>query len=159
MFDIFVGTGVLMATITISMLIIIKLEGFLTNMQRISWLFIMVFGSATLLLRDDFFIKLKVSLISFVFFALLAFYKQFKNRNLIKEIFDGKISAKDLVWDRILIIWMALFILEGVSNLLVMAYFSTDIWMNFKVWYLSIASILCSITSIWYLKKSGAEYI
>jgi intracellular septation protein len=60
--------------------------------------------------------------------AVLAFRK-----NLIRAMMETQVSLPELVWGRLLASWIAFFALMGVLNLVVAYNFSTDAWVDFKL--------------------------
>ena len=58
-YDIYIGTGVLMAATVVQMGVIYTMDRKLTTLHKITLALILVFGSLTLLLHDERFIKWK----------------------------------------------------------------------------------------------------
>jgi len=54
-------------------------------------------------------------------------------KNLIRAMMQAQMSLPDSVWDRVLVSWVAFFAAMGVLNLVVAYQFSTDAWVNFKL--------------------------
>ena len=46
---------------------------------------------------------------------------------------DGNVSLPDKIWFRLNYAWSLFFILMGILNLYVAYYYSTDAWVNFKL--------------------------
>ena len=59
LYDIYVGTGVLMAATVVQMGLIYAMDRKLTLMHKITLALVLIFGTLTLVLHDDRFIKLK----------------------------------------------------------------------------------------------------
>ena len=92
-----------------------------------------VFGSATLLLQDETFIKWKPTVLYWLFAAALAIAQVAFSRNLIRAMMGKQIQLPDPVWMRLLWSWVGFFVFMGVINLYVAFNFSTDVWVNFKL--------------------------
>lgn len=103
------------------------------NMQWISLALIVVFGGATLLLRDETFIKWKPTVLYWLFAVTLLFSELVFRKNLIKSMMDKQVSAPDAVWKKLLFGWMGFFAFMGVLNLYVAYSYSTDTWVSFKL--------------------------
>lgn len=103
------------------------------NMQWISLALIVVFGGATLLLRDETFIKWKPTVLYWLFAVVLLFSELVFRKNLIKSMMDKQVSAPDAVWKKLLFGWMGFFAFMGVLNLYVAYSYSTDTWVSFKL--------------------------
>ncbi len=103
------------------------------NMQWISLALIVVFGGATLLLRDETFIKWKPTVLYWLFAVVLLVSELVFHKNLIKSMMDKQVSAPDAVWKKLLFGWMGFFAVMGVINLYVAYSYSTDTWVSFKL--------------------------
>jgi len=103
------------------------------NMQWISLGLIVVFGGATLLLRDETFIKWKPTVLYWLFAAVLLVSQLVWRKNLIQAMMAAQVTAPDAVWRKLLNGWIGFFVFMGVINLYVACSFSTDFWVNFKL--------------------------
>jgi intracellular septation protein len=103
------------------------------NMQWISLALIVVFGGATLLLRDETFIKWKPTVLYWLFAVTLLVSEFALRKNLIKSMMEKQVSAPDAVWKKLLFGWTGFFAVMGVLNLYVANNYSTDTWVSFKL--------------------------
>jgi intracellular septation protein len=94
---------------------------------------IVVFGGATLLLRDETFIKWKPTVLYWLFAAVLSGASALFKRNLIRRLLEEQVSLPDSVWQRLNAAWIGFFALMGAINLVVAFNFPTDIWVSFKL--------------------------
>lgn len=108
-------------------------RGKIEVMLWISLAIIVVFGGATLLLRDETFIKWKPTVLYWLFAATLLGGSLLFKKNLIRAMMQQKIALPDAVWRRLNLSWAAFFAMMGLANLYVAYTFSTDIWVNFKL--------------------------
>lgn len=99
----------------------------------ISFVIIVVFGGATLLLKDDTFIKWKPTVLYAAFALVLSGGKLLFKRDLISYVLKG-IELPPAVWTRLTWAWSGFFATMAVANWYVAFHFSTDTWVNFKVW-------------------------
>jgi intracellular septation protein len=93
---------------------------------------IALFGGATLLLRDETFIKWKPTVLYWLFAAALA-GGELLGRNLIRMLLGGQMQLPEAVWTKLGWSWIGFFAFMGGANLLVAYAFSTDAWVNFKL--------------------------
>jgi intracellular septation protein len=93
---------------------------------------IAVFGGATLLLQDETFIKWKPTVLYWLFGAVLASAALF-GRNLIRVMLSDQVQLPAPVWSRLNWSWIAFFAFMGAINLYVAYNYSTDNWVNFKL--------------------------
>jgi intracellular septation protein len=103
------------------------------NMQWISLVLIVVFGGATLLLKDETFIKWKPTVLYWLFATVLTVSRLFFSKNFIRSMMDQQISAPDQVWNRLLFAWVGFFVFMGILNLYVAFNYPTDTWVSFKL--------------------------
>ncbi|MFN9489874.1 MAG: septation protein A [Betaproteobacteria bacterium] len=103
------------------------------NMQWMSLGLIVVFGGATLLLRDETFIKWKPTVLYWLFAAVLLVSQLVWRKNLIQAMMAAQVTAPDAVWRKLLNGWIGFFVFMGVINLYIAYSFSTDFWVNFKL--------------------------
>lgn len=94
---------------------------------------ITVFGGATIYLQNETFIKWKPTVLYWLFAAALAAGAVFFRKNLIRAMMEKQVVLPEPVWTRLLISWIAFFIVMGILNLYVAFNFSTDAWVNFKL--------------------------
>lgn len=132
-FDIYVATAVAIAATVLQIGWVWFRHKKVENMQWISLALIVVFGGLTLLLRDETFIKWKPTILYWLFGVTLLAAHFFFSRNLIRAMMDKQVSAPDAVWEKLLFGWVGFFVFMGALNLYVAYGYSTDIWVDFKL--------------------------
>ena len=108
------------------------------KVEKMLWVslgLVVVFGGATLLLHDENFIKLKLTIFYWVFAAVLLGASLFMGKNLIRSLLtsQGKFEMPDQVWRLLNNMWIAFFAFMGGLNLFIAQNYSTDVWVNFKL--------------------------
>ncbi len=132
-YDIYVATAVAIAATALQIGWVWIKHRKVDNMQWISLGLIVAFGGATLLLRDETFIKWKPTVLYWLFAVVLLVAEYGFRKNLIRSMMDKQVSAPDPVWHKLLLAWIGFFSVMGILNLYVAYGFSTDIWVNFKL--------------------------
>lgn len=94
---------------------------------------ITVFGGATLLFHNETFIKWKPTVLYWLFASVLLGGKIIFRRNLIKSMLGEKMTMPDIAWNRMNLSWVGFFTAMGLLNLYVAYSFSTETWVNFKL--------------------------
>ncbi len=125
-------------------------------MLWISVAIILVFGSLTIWLHDEMFIKWKPTILYGVFAAILGF-GQLTKRNFIKSILGKQISLPAKQWNVIQLSWIAFFVLVGILNVLVAYTCSTNFWVNFKLFGLMGLTLLFTVAIGFYITPYVAE--
>lgn len=108
-------------------------HGKVDGMLIASGIIIVVFGGATLLLHNELFIKWKPTVLYWLFAIVLFASEIFWNKNLIRAVMDKQIALPDLVWRKLNHAWAAFFAVLGLLNLYVAFNFTTETWVNFKL--------------------------
>jgi intracellular septation protein len=131
--DIYVATAVAIAT-TFVQVAWLKLRGKRVDaMLWASLAIIAVFGGATLALQDETFIKWKPTVLYWLLGAVLGGAALMFRRNLIRAMLSEQVQLPDPVWNRLNWSWVGFFAFMGVLNLYVAYNYSTDLWVNFKL--------------------------
>jgi intracellular septation protein len=99
----------------------------------ISLAVIVVFGGATLILQDETFIKWKPTVLYLVFGVVLAAGKLVWHRDLLAYLMKD-LTLPAPVWTRVTWSWVGFFAAMAVANWYVAFHFTTETWVNFKVW-------------------------
>jgi len=108
-------------------------HGKVDTMLWVSFAIILVFGGATLLLHDESFIKIKPTALYWLFALTLLLSNIVFKKNLIRSLMQEKMSLPDPVWNKLNLAWSGFFIALGILNLYIAWNFSTDSWVNFKL--------------------------
>jgi len=131
--DIYVATAVAIAASVAQIAFFRWRRGRVEVVHWLSLAIIATFGGATLLLHDDTFIKWKPTVLYWLFGSVLAVGRLAFGKHLIASLLKD-LTLPDAVWARITWSWVAFFAVMGAANLYVAFHFSTDTWVNFKVW-------------------------
>jgi intracellular septation protein len=131
--DIYVATGVAIAA-SFAQVGWLKLRG--KRVEPMLWAslaIIAVFGGATLLLQDETFIKWKPTVLYWMFGVVLAGAALVFRRNLIRSMLSEQVQLPEPIWSRLNWSWIGFFAFMGAANLYVAYNYSTDLWVNFKL--------------------------
>jgi intracellular septation protein len=132
--SIYEATAVLMAATLVQSLLMYRLEGKLATMQKVTLVLIVVFGSLTLILQDDRFIKFKPTLL-YSCMALGLFFSQFiLKKNFLKTMLGSQVNLPDANWQTLSLAWITYCIFMATLNAYVAYEYSTEDWVNFKIW-------------------------
>ncbi len=94
---------------------------------------VVVFGGATLILHDETFIKWKPTVLYWALSVVLLVSQVAFGKNLIEAMMGKQISLPQRVWTQLNLVWSVFFALLGILNLFVAFHFSTDAWVDFKL--------------------------
>lgn len=130
---IYVATGVAIAASFVQIGWVMARGKKVEPMMWISLAIIVFFGGATLLLHNETFIKWKPTVLYWLFAVILLGGAWLFKKNFIRVMMEKQVSLPDSVWNNLNLSWAAFFIVMGVANLYVAYNFSTDDWVNFKL--------------------------
>ncbi|CDZ78197.1 Intracellular septation protein [Legionella massiliensis] len=103
------------------------------KMHIVSFFLIFVLGGATLFFHNPWFIKWKPTGIYWLTSLVFLGSSLVSKKPLIQKMMEGNISLPTKIWFRLNFAWAMFFVLMGSVNLYVAYYYSTDIWVNFKL--------------------------
>ena len=130
---------VLLATVvviiaTLAQVLYLKLRGRrVDTMLWVSLGLVVVLGGATVYFQNENFIKWKPSALYWAMGPALWLWPLITGRNLLKVLLGEQIQLPPKVWHRLNFAWVAFFGIMGLLNLWVAYSFSTDTWVNFKL--------------------------
>jgi intracellular septation protein len=129
---IFVATAVFMVAILVALAVSYALTRHLPVMALVTAVIVVVFGSLTLVLHDDTFIKMKPTIIYVLFGGLLLGGLWF-NKPLLAVVFDSVFDLTEEGWRKLTLRWAIFFLALAVLNEVIWRTQTTDFWVNFKV--------------------------
>ena len=130
---------VLLATVvvvlaTLAQVAWLKARGKKVDMMLwISLALVTVLGGLTVWLHSETFIKWKPTGLYWAMGLSFVVSQFFLGKNLLKLMMGEQLQLPEPVWARLSLAWVAFFALMGVINLWVAYNFSTDAWVNFKL--------------------------
>lgn len=129
---IFVATAVFMAAILVALVVSYALTRHLPVMPVVSAVIVLLFGSLTLVLQDELFIKLKPTIIYVLFGAVLTGGLAF-GRSLLGMVLGSVFHLTGEGWRKLTLRWALFFFALALLNEIVWRTQSTDVWVAFKV--------------------------
>ena len=133
-YGIYPATGVLMAATVAQMAILYAIDKKLSTMHKATLALILIFGTLTLVLQDERFIKWKPTVLYAAMAIALAVALWGFRKNFLKIMLGSQLNLPDPVWNRLTVAWMLYCLFMAAINGYVAAYWSTDAWANFKLW-------------------------
>ena len=122
------------------------------NMQWIGLVLISVFGGLTLVLQNETFIKWKPTVLymaTSIGFLIAHLFK----RNPIELMMKEQVNLPKPVWNTLLWAWVCFFVLMAVTNIVVAYHFTTDVWVDFKLFGSLGATLLFVFAQGFYMTK------
>ena len=151
-FDIFAATGAFMVVTVISLVLSKFLLGKIAVMPIVMAVFVLIFGGLTLYLEDETFIKLKPTIVNCIFGAILFGGLLFK-QPLLKPLLGDAFPLDDEGWFKMTWRWGAFFFVLAALNEVVWRNFSTDAWVNFKVFGIMPLTLVFAASQVFLLQN------
>ena len=153
MVDIYAATGALMAAMAVGLIFTYFKVGKVEKMQWITFAMIMVFGTFTLVLHDDVFIKWKVTVV-YALFAIALLVTQFIfKKPAIKQMLGKELTLPENVWNNLNMAWAVFFAALGALNIYIAFSLPLEVWVNFKVFGLMGITLVFTVLSGVYIYK------
>ena len=154
---IYLATKVLIATsflqIFLGWLITRKIE----KQYVVIFLVVLALGTATLLLRDERFIKWKPTVVFWLFSLGFLVSDYIGSRNLSQRLMGQVFNAPRNVWRQANLSFVGFFLLCGVINLFVAYHFSTEFWAAFKLFGFLALNIVYLVGLVMFLSRYAIE--
>ena len=155
-YDIFTATAWFMGAMVISLGASWLLMKKIAVMPLVTGAVVLVFGTLTLILQDDMFIKMKPTIVNSLFGVTLLGGLLF-GQSLLKYVFGEVYKLKPEGWRALTINWGLFFLFLAVANEVVWRLFDTDFWVAFKVWGIMPITIAFSMLQLPLLTRYAAE--
>ena len=130
-FNLFVATGAFMVAIVAAMIASYMVVRHVPMMAIVTGVIVIVFGTLTLVLHDETFIKVKPTIIYGLFAAILGGGLLF-GRSFIAIMFDQMFNLTPKGWRILTMRWALFFLGMAILNEIIWRTQSTDFWVGFK---------------------------
>jgi intracellular septation protein len=157
-FHLFVATGAFMVAIVAAMIASYVVTRHVPLMALVTGIIVIVFGTLTLVLHDETFIKVKPTIIYGLFAAVLGGGLLF-GRSFIAILFDQMFNLTARGWRVLTLRWALFFAAMAILNEVIWRTQSTDFWVAFKVWATMPLTILFAALQLPVLNKYAPEPI
>lgn len=125
-------------------------------MHLITFAVVLVFGGLTIYLNDENFIKWKPTIVNWCFSLTFIGSHFIGEKTLIERMLtmaESKLELPTHVWRNLNISWALFFIFMGFVNLYVAFNYSTEFWVNFKAWGMTLLNLSFMVGMGIYLYK------
>jgi len=130
--DIMFATAAMLISTVIVVVMCYLLTQKVSTPLLISSFIVVIFGTITILVGDPSFIKMKPTIVNFVFAtALLVGVTQ--KKGYIQYLFQGTIEMSQANWLKLSKRFMIFFVAMAITNEVIWRNYSEDTWVNFKV--------------------------
>ena len=153
---IFVATGAFMVAIVAAMIASYVVVRHVPIMALVTAVIVLVFGTLTLVLHDETFIKVKPTIIYSLFAAILGGGLLF-GRSFIAIMFDQMFNLTPQGWRVLTLRWALWFLAMAVLNEIIWRTQTTDFWVGFKVFGMVPLTMLFALSQMPLIKRYHLE--
>lgn len=123
------------------------------SMHIVTLVLIIVLGGATLILKDETFIKWKPTGVNWMFGLAFLGSQFIGKKTILERMMGANITLPAEIWIRLNVAWALFFIALGFINLYVAYNYDTDTWVNFKLFGMMGLTILFILAQAAYLSR------
>lgn len=161
---IYTATAVLMAGMAVLLAVDYLLQRRIPPMHGLSAVLVFLLGAATLLLHNKHFIQIKPTALFWLFgIAFLGSFwigERTLTERLLTAALQDQVRVPQAVWRRLNALWVLFYALLGGLNLIVAYYASERVWVNFKVFGLTIITLAFVVAQvIWLTRHPEAQAV
>lgn len=153
--DIFYATAALMAGVGLQVVAYRVMGKPISRELLITFWASMVFGTLTLVFRNETFIQWKPTIVNWLFCIGLIGSHFMGQHNIVKRLLGRQLSLTDEVWVKLNFGWAFGFFLAGALNLIVAYNFSMEFWVSYKLIGGFALTFVYIVLTVAYLASKG----
>lgn len=153
LYDIYYASGALIVATALALIFTWIKYRKVEKMTLITFAMVAIFGTLTLVFHNDEFIKWKVTVIYVLFSGALLVSQLILKKPLIQRMLGKELTLPDHVWNKLNISWASFFLLCGLANIYVAFWLPQEVWVNFKVFGLTVLTLVFTLLSGVYIYR------
>ena len=150
------ATAALIPVSVVALLVSWRLEGRVSRVGLFGTVAVLVFGGLTLAMRDETFIKVKLTVLN-ALFGLVLGLGLLRGKSLLKALLGSNLRMTDEGWRLLTLRFTLFFFLLAGLNEVLRRTLSTDAWVSFKVFGVVGATLLFSLLQAPLISKHTLE--
>ena len=151
-YGIMAGTSVLVASTLISLALSWYWFKNIPMMAAAGCVAVVFFGGLTIFFEDDFFIKIKPTIVSIIIAGVLAVGK-ILGKNPLAAVMRSAINLNPEGWTKLTWLWVGMFIVLAIANEIAWSNLTTDEWVSFKAFGIPVLSLGFGLLSLPIMQK------
>lgn len=154
--NLFIATGAFMVAIVVAMIASYVVTKHVPLMALVTGVIVIVFGTLTLVLHDETFIKVKPTIIYGLFAVILGGGLLF-GRSFIAIMFDQMFNLTPPGWRALTLRWAMFFFAMAILNEIIWRTQSTDFWVAFKAFGVIPLTMIFAVSQMPLVKRYHLE--
>ena len=152
-YGIYVATAVMIITSLLQALYLWRRDGAIPTMHWVTLGLVVFFGGLTLLLQDPTFVKIKPTIVNWLFASAFIIAPFIGGKTLPQRMMEANVELPESKWKSLNVAWILFFIVLGGLNVAVAFNFSEDAWVNFKLYGLMGLTFLFALAQGFYIAR------
>ena len=153
-YDIYLATYTIIFFSFFQILLSRYIKGKFQNLQILTFFLFLCFGTMTIVLRNEIFIKIKPSilysiLITIFYISHIIGYQ----KPIIQSTLEKQFNLPSKMWFFLSYVWIIFFVSVSSLNLYIAYSYNTDTWLYFKVFKLMLISFFFMISQFFFIIK------
>ncbi|PVZ84421.1 septation protein A [Serratia sp. S1B] len=153
LYDIYYASGALIAATALVLIFTWLKYRKIEKMTLITFIMVAIFGTLTLVFHNDLFIKWKVTVIYTLFALALLVSQLILKKPLVQRMLGKELTLPDKVWGTLNVAWALFFLACGLANIYVAFWLPQSVWVNFKVFGLTVLTLIFTLLSGIYIYR------
>ena len=158
-YDLQIATVVLIVLLTLFVGLVKILGQKLSKLQFFSWLAVLILGGATVLLKDEMFIKWKPTVVNAILGLIFLVTQFVGKKTLIERMIGEKIPAPTAMLRNVNFTAALFLFFMGVLNIVVANLLSTTAWVQFKIFGTFVLDAAFFGACLYYLRNYLTEFL
>jgi len=150
------ATAALMAATVAALAFSLAVDRRMPTLPVVTACFVLVFGSLTLLLRDETFIKFKPTAV-YSLLAVTLLVGLWMRRFFLKILLEQAVALTEEGWRKLTVRWIVFFLALAALNEWVRRAFSNDVWVTFKTFGIAGLTIAFAALQIPFLQRHSSD--
>lgn len=146
------ATALLMAVTFAGLAVVYAVERRIAVAPLVTGVMVGIFGALTLMLKDEYFIKIKPTVVNLILAAILLVGLKL-GKPLLKYVLEVAFRLDDDGWRGLSLRWGIFFIFLALVNEVVWRNFSTEFWVNFKLFGMLTLNIAFWVVHVPFLQR------
>ena len=152
-YGIYVATAVMIITSLLQALYLWRRDGAIPTMHWVTLGLVVFFGGLTLVLQDPTFVKIKPTIVNWLFASAFIIAPFVGGKTLPQRMMEANVELPESKWKSLNMAWILFFIVLGGLNVAVAFNFSEDAWVNFKLYGLMGLTFLFALAQGFYIAR------
>ena len=152
-YGIYVATAVMIVTSLLQALYLWRRDGAIPTMHWVTLGLVVFFGGLTLVLQDPTFVKIKPTIVNWLFASAFIIAPFIGGKTLPQRMMEANVVLPQSKWKNLNRAWILFFIALGALNVAVAFNFSEDAWVNFKLYGLMGLTFVFALAQGFYIAR------